>query len=66
MEDEYEQLDKLHYKVENELLRLFASLQEKQTLMPLRALSVCVVKATGWQIMKIGFLTKARLPPCLS
>jgi hypothetical protein len=29
-DDEYEQLDKLHYKVENELLRLFESMQRKQ------------------------------------
>lgn len=28
--DEYEQLDQLHYKVENELLRLIESLQNKQ------------------------------------
>jgi four helix bundle protein len=28
--DEYEQLDKLHYKVENELLKLIESLQKKQ------------------------------------
>ena len=29
-DDEYEQLDKLHYKVENELLKLIESLQRKQ------------------------------------
>ncbi len=29
-DDEYEQLDKLHYKVENELLKLIRSLQKKQ------------------------------------
>lgn len=29
-QDEYEQLDQLHYKVENELLRLIESLQNKQ------------------------------------
>jgi len=29
-DDEYEQLDKLHYKVENELLKLIESLQKKQ------------------------------------
>lgn len=29
-EDEYDQLDKLHYKVENELLKLIESLQKKQ------------------------------------
>ncbi len=29
-DDEYEELDKLHYKVENELLRLIESLQRKQ------------------------------------
>jgi four helix bundle protein len=29
-EDEYEQLDQLHFKVENELLRLIESLQNKQ------------------------------------
>ena len=29
-EDEYEQLDKHHYKVENELLKLIESLQRKQ------------------------------------
>ena len=28
--DEYEQLDRLHYKVENTLLRLIGSLQKKQ------------------------------------
>ncbi len=28
--DEYEQLDRLHYKVENELLKLIESLQKKQ------------------------------------
>ena len=28
--DEYEQLDQLHYKVENELLKLIESLQKKQ------------------------------------
>jgi len=28
--DQYEQLDNLHYKVENELLRLIASLQKKK------------------------------------
>ena len=29
-DDKYEQLDKLHYKVENELLKLIESLQKKQ------------------------------------
>ncbi len=29
-DDEYEQLDQLHYKVENELLKLIESLQKKQ------------------------------------
>ena len=29
-DDEYEQLDKIHYKVENELLKLIESLQRKQ------------------------------------
>ncbi len=29
-DDEYERLDKLHYKVENELLKLIESLQKKQ------------------------------------
>ena len=29
-DDDYEQLDKLHYKVENELLKLIESLQRKQ------------------------------------
>ena len=29
-DDNYEQLDKLHYKVENELLKLIESLQKKQ------------------------------------
>jgi len=29
-DDEYEQLDKLHYKVENELLKLIESLEKKQ------------------------------------
>ncbi|MBL7178251.1 MAG: four helix bundle protein, partial [Desulfobacteraceae bacterium] len=29
-DDEYERLDKLHYKVENELLKLIESLQTKQ------------------------------------
>ncbi len=29
-EDEYEQFDKLHYKVENELIKLIESLQKKQ------------------------------------
>ena len=29
-DDEYEQLDKLHYKVENALLKLIESLQKKQ------------------------------------
>ena len=29
-DDEYEQLDILHYKVENELLKLIESLQKKQ------------------------------------
>ena len=29
-DDDYEQLDKLHYKVENELLKLTESLQRKQ------------------------------------
>jgi len=29
-DDEYDQLDKLHYKVENELLKLIESLQKKQ------------------------------------
>ena len=29
-DDEYEQLDKLHYKVENELIKLIESLQKKQ------------------------------------
>ena len=29
-QDEYEELDQLHYKVENELLRLIESLQNKQ------------------------------------
>ena len=29
-DDEYEQLDKLHYKVENALLKLIGSLQKKQ------------------------------------
>jgi len=29
-DDEYEQIDKLHYKVENELLKLIESLQRKQ------------------------------------
>ena len=29
-DNEYEQLDKLHYKVENELLKLIESLQKKQ------------------------------------
>ena len=29
-DDEYEQLHKLHYKVENELLKLIESLQRKQ------------------------------------
>jgi four helix bundle protein len=29
-DDEYEKLDKLHYKVENELLKLIESLQRKQ------------------------------------
>ncbi len=30
-EEDYKQLDKLHYKVENELLKLIQSLQKKQT-----------------------------------
>ena len=30
-EEEYEQLDQLHYKVENQLLKLIESLQKKQT-----------------------------------
>jgi len=30
IDDEYEQLDNLHYKVENELLKLIGSLQRKQ------------------------------------
>jgi four helix bundle protein len=29
--DDYEEVDKLHYKVENELLRLIESLEKKQT-----------------------------------
>ena len=29
-DDEYEQIDKLHYKIENELLKLIESLQKKQ------------------------------------
>ena len=29
-DDEYEQLDQLHYKVENALLKLIKSLQKKQ------------------------------------
>ena len=29
-EEEYERLDQLHYKVENELLKLIESLQKKQ------------------------------------
>lgn len=29
-DDEYERLDSLHYKVENELLKLIQSLQKKQ------------------------------------
>ena len=29
--EEYEQLDQLHYKVENQLLKLIESLQKKQT-----------------------------------
>ncbi len=29
-DDEYEQIDKLHYKLENELLKLIGSLQKKQ------------------------------------
>jgi hypothetical protein len=29
--DDYEEVDKLHYKVENELLRLIESLPKKQT-----------------------------------
>ena len=29
-DDEYDQLDKLHYKVENELIKLIESLQKKQ------------------------------------
>jgi len=29
-EDKYEQLDQLHFKVENALLKLFESLQKKQ------------------------------------
>jgi hypothetical protein len=29
-DDDYEQLDKRHYKVENELLKLIESLQRKQ------------------------------------
>jgi len=28
--DEFEQLDELHYKVENQLIKLIASLQKKQ------------------------------------
>jgi len=31
-EEEYEQLDQLHYKVENGLLKLMESLQKKQKL----------------------------------
>jgi four helix bundle protein len=31
-EEEYEKLDQLHYKVENELLKLIESLQKKQKL----------------------------------
>jgi hypothetical protein len=31
-EEEYEKLDQLHYRVENELLRLMGSLQKKQTV----------------------------------
>ncbi len=30
-DDEYEELDQLHYKVENELIKLIESLQKKQT-----------------------------------
>ncbi|MBI5182801.1 MAG: hypothetical protein HY999_00340 [Nitrospinae bacterium] len=30
-DEEYEKLDQLHYKVENELLKLIESLQKKQT-----------------------------------
>jgi len=65
-DDEYEELDSLHYKVENELIRLIESLKEKNLVksLPIIGMNLYPIGAFfgDWQELQLLFEAAGKSP----